>query len=119
MLLRYQDVSGRGPWRPGLSDQWVDSTRRFDLPPVQVDIPDFRPIVDAAFKRGLHIGCACRGVDSFNEWFTPGERVRLALLGFLVVDASGCEVLAETKWQAVFGSPHPLSDLPRVEKIAA
>ncbi|MEO0329654.1 MAG: hypothetical protein AAF217_13770 [Pseudomonadota bacterium] len=32
MLLRMQDDSGRGPWRPGLTNQWLDEFGP-DLPP--------------------------------------------------------------------------------------
>jgi hypothetical protein len=115
MLLRYQDQSGRGPWRPGLSERWIDDSRRFDLPPLQEDFGiDFKPMVDAAFHRGLHLGTAVRGIEKFKEWFTDKERVNLALLGFRVVDASACEVLGETNWQVVIGSSAPLAELPAI-----
>lgn len=120
MLLRMQDAAGRGPWKPGFSKKWVDDTRRFDLPPLQEDFGiDFKPMVDAAFRRGLHLGCAVRGIDKFNEWFTASERVKLAMFGYRIVDASACEVLGETNWQVVFGSEQPLSELPFAAAIAA
>lgn len=120
MLLRMQDQHGRGPYKPGLSAQWVDDTRRFDLPPLQEDFGiDFKPMIDAAFRRGLHLGTAVRGEDRFNEWFTKTERVKLAILGYRIVDASGCEVLGETNWQVVIGSKSPLSDLPLAPRVAA
>lgn len=120
VLLRMQDINGRGPWKPGLSDQWVDHERRFDLPALQEDFGfDLKPMVDAAFKRGLHIGTAVRGAEIFNQWFTPTERVKLAMLGYRIVDASACEILGETQYQAVIGSAEPLSALPFAPKIAA
>lgn len=120
MLLRMQDVNGRGPWKPGFSDKWVDDARDFSLPPLQEDFGfDLKPMVDAAFQRGLHIGTAVRGADKFNQWFTPGERVKLAMLGYQIVDASECEVLGETNWQVVIGSKAPLADLKLAPKIAA
>lgn len=120
MLLRMQDGNGRGPWKPGFSEQWVDNTRRFDLPSLQEDFGvDFRPMVDAAFKRGLHLGTAVKGVEKFNQWFTASERVKLAMFGYRIVDASQCEVLGETNWQVVIGSQQPLSELPLAPRIAA
>ena len=113
MLLRYQNYAGRGPYQPGLSESWVSATRDFSLPPLQEDFPDFKPIVDAAFRRGLHIGTAIRGKEKLHEWFTHPERVRLGLLGFYVVDASDCEVLGETQWQVIIGSKMPLFELPK------
>lgn len=120
MLLRMQDANGRGPYKPGFSARWLDDTRDFSLPALQEDFGlDFKPMVDAAFRRGLHLGTAVRGAERFNEWFTKTERVKLALLGYRVVDASGCEVLGETKWQVVIGSPNPLSELPIAPRVAA
>lgn len=120
MLLRMQDANGRGPWKPGFSNQWVDEARRFDLPALQEDFGiDFQPMVDAAFRRGLHLGTAVRGFDRFNQWFTNNERVKLALFGYRIVDASECEVLGETNWQVVIGSARPLSELPTAPKVAA
>ena len=120
MLLRMQDASGRGPWRPGFSGKWVDHIRNFNLPALAEDFgSDLEPMVAAAFRRGLHIGTAVRGVDRFNLWFTESERIKLALLGYKVVDASSCEVLGETDWQALVGSTQPLSKLPIAPKTPA
>ena len=120
LLLRVQDHSGRGPWRRGLSSQWVDDSRRFDLPSLQKDFGfNLKPMIDAAFKQGLHLGTAVRGADRFNEWFTAPERVKLAMLGFRIVDCSSCEVLGETKWQVLIGSPEPLKHLPLADSISA
>jgi len=120
LLLRIQDENGRGPWKPGFSHNWVDDSRRFDLPPLQEDFGlDFKPIVEAAFQRGLHIGTAVRGPERFNQWFTPSERLKLAMFGYRIVDASSCEILGETNWQALIGSAQPLSELPLAQKVAA
>ena len=120
MLLRMQDANGRGPYKPGVSKLWVDGTRDFSLPALQEDFGlDFKPMVQAAFHRGLHLGTAVRGVDRFNEWFTSTERVKLAMLGYKIVDATNCEVLGETNWQVVIGSPKPLSFLPLAHCFAA
>ncbi|MEM9717331.1 MAG: hypothetical protein AAF826_12525 [Pseudomonadota bacterium] len=120
MLLRMQDANGRGPWKPGFSDKWVDNNRRFDLPALQEDFGvDFAPMVDAAFNRGLHLGTAVKGQEKFNMWFTPSERVKLAMFGYRIVDASSCEVLGETNWQVIIGSPNPLSELPLAPSVAA
>lgn len=120
MLLRMQDANGRGPWKPGFSEKWVDNDRRFDLPALQEDFGfDLKPMVEAAFKRGLHLGTAVRGAHRFNQWFTANERVKLALHGYRIVDASACEVLGETNWQVVIGSVEPLSTLPLADGVPA
>lgn len=112
MILRVQDAVGRGPWRPGLSDRWVDAWRTESLPPIYEELPAFAALVNYAHRSGLHIGCAARGKSGLLAWFSPMELLRLDGMGFHIVDASVCEVLAETPNQIIVGSPQPLRLLP-------
>lgn len=112
MILRIQDKAGRGPWRPGFSDAWVDAWRTQQNPPIYVEVSNFREIVADAHKRGKHIGCAAKGMDGLLSWFSPMEIVRLHGMGFYVADASGCDVLAETPTQVLICSNTPLKNLP-------
>lgn len=112
LILRVQDHNGRGPWRPGFSGQWVDAWRTDYLPPIYSELPGFVALVNKANRSGLHIGCAARGKDGLLAWFSPMELLRLDGLGFGVVDASHCEVLAETPHQIIIGSREPLRMLP-------
>jgi len=115
-ILRVQDDRGRGPWRPGFSAGWVDSWRTECLPQVYQEIPDFAAIVARAKRDGMHVGCAARGMAGLLAWFSPMELCRLDDLGFQIVDASGCDVLAETPHQLIIGSNRPLRELPSVLK---
>ena len=118
MILRVQDKQGRGPWRPGLSEKWVDAWRTEHLPPIYQEFPAFFALVNAAHREGLHIGCAARGRDGLLAWFSPMELLRLHDLGFSLVDASDCEVLAETPNQIIIGSRAPLRALPSATDVA-
>ncbi|KFI27789.1 hypothetical protein CN97_00820 [Haematobacter massiliensis] len=118
-ILRIQDRTGRGPWRPGCASKWVDAWRTSQLPPIYDDVHDFRKIVSGAHGAGLHIGCAVRGMDGLGKWFSPMELSRLITQGFGVVDASGCDVLAETEHQLLIASKWPLSRLPMAQVAIA
>lgn len=119
MILRVQDMSGRGPWRPGLSEKWVDAWRTEHLPPIYQELPAFAALVNNAHRDGFHIGCAARGKAGLLAWFSPMELFRLDDLGFHIVDASACEVLAETPNQIIIGSQQPLRMLPVAKLTAA
>lgn len=99
---------------PGFSQKWVDSFRSSQHPPIYEELPDFRALVAKAHKSGKHIGCAVRGHAGIAAWFSPMELIRLRDLGFRVVDASGCEVLAETETQLLVASVKPLCCLQQV-----
>jgi hypothetical protein len=117
-ILRVQDSSGRGPWRPGISKLWEDASRTdFDLPAIYQELPPFTQIVGKAHRNGLHIGCAARSGLIFDRWFSAKELAALAAIGFAIHDASGCEVLAETETQVLIGSPNPLMFLPRYGRV--
>lgn len=119
MILRVQDSKGRGPWRPGLSEKWVDSFRTSQNPPIYEEYPEFVLKVREAHGRGLHIGCAARGRAGLLSWFSPMEIVRLSDMGFRVVDASACDVLHETPTQVLIASDRPLRLLRPVGGVAA
>lgn len=111
-VLRVQDHKGRGPWRPGFSETWVDAWRTSHLPPIYQELPAFVALVNNAHRDGFHIGCAARGTEGLMAWFSPMELLRLSNRGFKVVDATGCEIIAETPHQIIIGSRKPLYMLP-------
>lgn len=114
-LYRIQDKQGRGPWRPGLSAKWL-SDEGPDLPPaIQEELPEFFRLVSAAHERGFHIGCAARGEGALSKWIQEGEMERLSEMGFFVVNATQCSVLAETEHQVLIGCKKPLRHLPKVK----
>lgn len=119
MILRVQDETGRGPWRPGFSDKWVDTWRTTQLPPIYDEIPHFVDLVNKAHHAGFHIGCAVRGREGLLAWFSPMELLRLADFGYGIVDARSCEIFAETPNQVLIGSREKLRMLPSAHLVPA
>lgn len=110
-LVRVQDREGRGPWRPGFSHQWSTDQNMMVGKPINMEVKNFAKIVEKAHRAGMHIGHAVRP-ENLHLWFTQGELQTLTRLGFTLVDASNCEVLAETKTQALIAWWLPFSWLP-------
>ncbi|TXH10077.1 MAG: hypothetical protein E6R04_06500 [Spirochaetes bacterium] len=110
-IVRIQDSEGRGPWRPGVSRLWELPSGPVRCHPVQEDFKNLEEIVSGAHRRKLHIGCAIRQ-NNIGRWFSRGELEKLYEFGFGWVDCEECEILAESKHQAVVASQKPLKYLP-------
>lgn len=116
-LYRIQDVSGRGPWRPGFSHMWIDPEKDDrDCPPMMVEFPQWQRQIARAVGRGLmHYGCCVSGEIGIRRWFTTSEIERLKIHGFSLVDASSLEPICKGKAQIIGASRWPLSYLPKAE----
>jgi len=102
ILYRIEDQQGRGPFRPGLSQQWRDADGH-DFPPPWVEA-GITPrqwqnlFSEWAIKRGV----ACRSREQLYQWFSRAERRRLKRLGFREVEIKDPRILLETATQVVF-----------------
>ena len=108
-VYRVQDASGRGPWRPGFSQQWIDD----DAPAGRLTetVMDLMPIEQIqALPMTHHYGCGCRSLDALMAWFTMRERARLFRAGYHPVSMRADAVVAESDWQVLFARVRPLSD---------
>jgi hypothetical protein len=108
-VYRVQGVDGRGPWRPGFSERWIEA----DAPADRLTETIFDLVPLDGLRRlplGFDYGCACRSLDALMHWFTPIERERLAALGFspvrLVIDV----VVVESATQLLAGRRRPFRD---------
>lgn len=108
-LYRIQDGEGRGPFRPGFSETWLDAHK----PGYEDLLPWFEEfgwhIVDECKASGLHVGSACRTLDQLYLWFTRSERRRLQRYGYDVVTIIPDRIFAESENQVVFGCKTPLA----------
>lgn len=107
-VVRVQDAEGRGPWRAGFSQRWIDD----DAPVGRLTetVMDLVPVERLrALPPDLAYGCGCRTVAGLVAWFTPKERATLARFGFHIVAMQVDVVLAESPWQIVFGRRLPLA----------
>lgn len=111
-LIRIQDHTGRGPWRPGFSNYWMTDENPCIGKPITEDFPKLKKILAKAHKQGKHAGCAVRE-DKINIWFTEAELKRLFSLGFYFVGCDACEVLAESDTQVIIAHTIPLRFLSK------
>lgn len=110
-LYRVQDADGRGPFKPGFTASWADPQGKPFLPAAQ-EISGFARIVAKAHREGLHIGTAVVGFSGLDRWFTGSEMARLSSLGYRIVSANSCKVIARDQNQVLIASPLPLKFLP-------
>lgn len=104
ILLRIQNAAGRGPWIPGFSVQWSDTT------PAAADlIPSFEqwPWILKRPPRP-HSGIGCRDVATLRRWFSFAEYGRLLALGFRCVQIVPDQILGESAVQVLFRCDYPL-----------
>ncbi len=110
-IIRVQDASGRGPWRPGFPKVWVTDHTPLGGRSISQERGIERAIAKALRMGLLHVGCAVRA-DKIGVWFTPDDISRLTRLGYRMVDASACQILMGTDQQVLIGSKFPLKFLP-------
>lgn len=115
-IYRMQDVLGRGPWRPGLSSQWIRSTTPSGGRPIYQEAGALAAIKSAHLNR-LHVGCAARA-SRLHLWFSDADVKRLYTMRFSLVDASSCIVIFETDQQVIIGYKEELRSLPEIRAYA-
>lgn len=106
---RVQAADGRGPWRPGYSQTWIDD----DAPVGRLTetLMDLMPLDKLrALPTTMQWGCACRSLDELMSWFSPVERERLEQRGFFPVCLNVDRVLAEGKYQILIGRSRPFAE---------
>jgi len=112
-IFRVQDGDGRGPFRLGLSRQWIDDTTGPALPPSWIE--EFGlDLLKREGRMGEHYGSGCMTLHDLTLWFQPDECVRLALLGFRVVRLDGARIIARSSCQVVFGRLRPLAEAANI-----
>lgn len=106
-VYRVQDREGRGPWRPGFSNQWVEdrSEDEFDaLLPIMFEFPDLQ----RRLRPGFHVGVGCTSLDKLRRWITASEWSTLRRFGYRCYAIVPDRIVAESETQCVFESAKPL-----------
>lgn len=108
-VYRVQDLDGRGPWRPGFSDKWMDADigDRANLKPWPLE---FGLKILNRVLYGQSVGCGCRSLAQLWKWFSRPEMDRLHVLGYHIVKIEDVSVLAESDVQLVFTRNRPLNE---------
>lgn len=108
-IFRVQDSDGRGPWKPGFSNRWLDADigLRANLPPWPME---FGMKLMRRVKPGQHVGCGCVSLDQLWKWFTRAEMDRLHIFGYHLIEIPDGQILAESDVQCVFVRDCPLAE---------
>jgi hypothetical protein len=105
VVFRIQDREGRGPWRPGFSQLWVEDRADHDnLQPWYVEMGPVHQLGIA----GMHMGTACKNLEQLRRWFTRSEYKTLRRYGYQAVQMEVGRVLGESETQLVFERSKPL-----------
>ncbi len=112
-VYRIQDHEGRGPFKPGLTKYWAN-TSKDELSPFYVEFSEI-PV------SGLALRCGCTSVDQLKLWFTPHEYGRLLGFGYKCVIIENAKIHFESEIQCLFekGSKPKVIDLYCEEEYAA
>jgi hypothetical protein len=109
IVYRVQAADGRGPWRPGFSQRWIDGDAPADrLTETVMDLVPL-PLLQRLPPEFMW-GSACRSLNALMQWFTPRERAALRALGFHPVRLTADVLLAESAWQLLVGRRRPFAD---------
>lgn len=103
IIYRIQDKEGRGPFRPGFSESWIEDRDDHDnLLPWNLE---FGVLMVADWEI---VACGCRSKKQLRRWFSRVEYYRLLSLGYASVTLTPSRILAESKIQCVFARVIPL-----------
>lgn len=108
-VYRVQNGDGRGPFQPGITNQWIDYlVDKSHLLPWFQEMP--ADLIARVLSQPGHKGTACATKDQLREWFNAAEYHRLAILGFHAVMLNVDEIYYEGEYQLLFGRHKPLRD---------
>ncbi len=116
-IYRVQDAEGRGPWRPGFSQAWIE-----ERPDAELDklfaIQDEFPNLGSMLRRSdKHVGVGCKSLSQLRMWFTEKEYQNLLALGFECCALEVDRVVAESEIQCVFARSKPLNKNARKVRL--
>lgn len=108
-LYRLQDHEGRGPYRPGFSELWIDPDNDGSNTPSEFTPSQIRQLTELAVSKfSAHVGFAFRSLDQLYRWFRASELERLSHCGYSIVAIDVDAILAETPRQVLFMRLKPL-----------
>ncbi len=104
-IYRVQGHDGRGPYKPGFSESWVDEDRDGSEHPPFFEEMGWEILQKA--PQGYAIGCAFRSLEALRRWFSETELSRLRAYGYAVVTMEADIILGESERQLVFARRRP------------
>ncbi len=112
IVYRLQDSDGRGPFKPGFSETWVQP--RADHENLQPWFIEFGR-VDTQVLTGETSGSACKSLEQLRRWFTKREYRKLKKFGYKAVKMNVNRIIAESDIQCFVGRAKPFCE--EIEKI--
>ena len=114
VVYRVQDLSGRGPWKPGFSKIWVEE--RPDHKNLQPWFIEFGWVN----KKGLSgetLGSACKTIEQLRRWFTKQDYEKLKTYGYKSVKIEVNRIIAESDIQCFVGRAKPFNESVEVVEL--
>ena len=98
-----QDRKGRGPWKPGFSECWVEdrTEEEFQL----IAPPSLQTMLQLRHRAN---GYGCETKDQLKLWFKVGEYNKLVRLGYRAVSIDVDSILWRGDNQSAFFRAKPL-----------
>jgi hypothetical protein len=97
-VYRIQDNQGRGPFKPGIPEKWIDETRT-TFPGEDLN---YASIIARRAPDDLHLGFGCKTQDELKTWVSQSEYIRLQKLGYRAVSID-VDRIWEMKNELIFG----------------
>jgi hypothetical protein len=109
-VYRVQDAEGRGPFRPGFSQVWLDDDIGIRESRNRSWMEEFgADLIERLGLAGEYYGSAVRQRAELNDWFSRTEQRRLKHMGFHIVVMDADRILAESTIQVVFARKQPFN----------
>ena len=103
-------ADGRGPFRPGFTATWSDDAGHILRSTRPSWIDEFgSDAVQHGGRPSEHFGSAVAKHADLANWFSSGERGRLADLGYVCVRVPDARVIAASPNQVLFARAKPLT----------
>ena len=103
-IYRIQDAAGRGPFKPGFTDTWLEDRSDADYKRLKPSFVEFPGILGTMHMLAANYFCGsgCLSLDQLRLWFTPTEYATLRKLGYQAVQLDADRIVARSDVQCVF-----------------
>jgi len=118
-VYRMQDGAGRGPFKPGFTDTWLEDRTNDEYEALKPAFKSFPGILWQMHQLSgkYHCACGCLSLDQLRLWFTPSECVTLSRHGYTAVEMEADLIIQSDSTQCVFARKRAIRRGFRVVKL--
>lgn len=118
-IYRIQDAAGRGPFKPGFTDSWLEDRSDADYRKLKPSFVEFPGILGTMhmLSANYFCGAGCLSLDQLRLWFRPNEYGRLRRFGYHAVEMDVDRIIAQSDIQCVFARHRALRKGIKVVKL--